>query len=155
MKNLIRVRKAGLPDVETIVRFNAAMALETENKSLDRKVLTKGVQALLEQPSMGYYLLAESAEGVVGQLMITYEWSDWRNGLFLWIQSVYVPTEHRGKGIYRSLYDQVLQNAKNDRNVCGIRLYVDKGNATARNIYLKCGMREAHYDMFEVDFVLE
>lgn len=154
MKNGIFIRKAVLGDRDTIVKFNAAMALETENKTLEVGVLKKGVSQLFTKTELGGYFIAERDGQAVGQLMITYEWSDWRNGMFWWIQSVYVPKEFRGQGIYKTLYEYILKDARSAEGVCGIRLYVDRGNTSAKEVYRRCGMTESHYDLFEVDFVL-
>jgi ribosomal protein S18 acetylase RimI-like enzyme len=148
------IRRARKEDIPSIVRYNLAMAQETEDKILDRATLTRGVESILANDRYGFYVMAEVNAQPVGQLMITYEWSDWRNGLFWWIQSVYVAPEFRGKGIYRELYQFVFLQAKADASICGIRLYVDKNNVHAKKVYERCGMREAHYDMFEVDFVI-
>ncbi len=152
MNNLI-IRPASQEDMEQIIQFNQAMALETENKTLNPITLKAGVKNLFAQPQYGFYCVAEFEERIVGQLMITYEWSDWRNGLFWWIQSVYIHPDFRLKGIYRKLYDFILHESKK-HHVCGIRLYVDKSNLSAKKTYLKCGMEASHYDLFETDFVL-
>ena len=121
------VRRATLDDLETIVRLNAAMALETEAKTLDRDTLRAGVGRLLSDALRGFYMVAESAGQIVGQLMVTFEWSDWRNAYFWWIQSVYVTPEFRRKGVYRLLERSVKSQALQMGDVCGIRLYVDRG----------------------------
>jgi GNAT superfamily N-acetyltransferase len=151
MDNLI-IRLALQQDKEQIIHFNQAMALETENKTLNPVTLKAGVENLFAQPQYGFYCVAEMEGRVIGQLMITYEWSDWRNGLFWWIQSVYIHPDFRRKGIYRKLYGFILNESKKHQ-VCGIRLYVYKGNLPAKNTYLKCGMSASHYDLFEADFV--
>ncbi len=151
----IEIRRATISDIPTLVEYNKAMALETEGKNLDKKILAAGVKNLFKNPEFGFYLVAEMDIKIVGQLMITYEWSDWRNGMFWWIQSVYVNPESRGQGIYKRLYQSVLELAREKENVCGIRLYVDKTNLSAKKVYGACGMAEAHYDMYEVDFVLK
>lgn len=151
----ILIRLATTSDTDIIVHNNAAMAKETENKDLPRHILRDGVVNLFRQPQFGFYILAERPDGtIVGQLMITYEWSDWRNGVFWWIQSVYIDPEFRGMGVYRKLYHYVLEQARSKKDVCGIRLYVDKDNRKAMQVYHRCGMNEAHYAMYEVDFVL-
>ena len=151
----IRVRAAGAGDAETIARFNARMALETEGITLEWERVRAGVQAVFEKPERGWYLVAEDETGaVVGQLMVTYEWSDWRNGVFWWIQSVYVAPEARGCGIYTTMYNDLVRRAKRDASVCGIRLYVETHNGRARGVYERAGMNRAAYDMYEVDFVI-
>ncbi len=151
----IKIRKATETDLNCIYTFNKNIAFETEHIFLDDEKIQNGVINLLKNPSYGYYIVAEIENKIVGQLMITFEWSDWRNGLFLWIQSVYVLPEFRNKGIYRTLYNYVLTNAKSNKNVCGIRLYVEKNNKTARSVYNKLGMNEAEYAMYETDFVIK
>lgn len=152
MNNLI-IRRARREDLTHIIDFNLAMALETENKNLNRDILKAGVENLFAQPQYGFYCVAESAERMVGQLMITYEWSDWRNGLFWWIQSVYIHPDFRSKGIFTKMYE-FIRRESSALQVCGIRLYVDKSNNRAKNVYIKCGMNFSHYDMLETDFVL-
>ncbi|PKB80906.1 MAG: GNAT family N-acetyltransferase [SAR202 cluster bacterium Io17-Chloro-G9] len=145
--------RRGLPtDLETIIGFNSAMALETEGKTLDQGLLRTGVQTLLADSSRGFYLVAESGGQVVGQLMITTEWSDWRNAYFWWIQSVYVSEDFRRMGIYRCLNDQVRTQALNQGDVCGIRLYVDRDNRVAQQVYTNLDMVQARYDLFEIEF---
>lgn len=154
MPDEIVIREAGPEDAEFIVRGNASMALETEHLSLDPDRLRAGVHALFEDPSRGRYFIAERGARRAGQLMITYEWSDWRNGVFWWIQSVWVEPEHRGCGVFRALYSHVRGLALSTPGVCGLRLYVEKSNQRARRTYLRCGMRQTEYDLFEEDFVL-
>lgn len=152
------IRLAGPPDAAVIASFNAAMARETEHLELDPARLRAGVEAVLLDSSKGFYLLAEDEEEqggrIIGQLMITYEWSDWRNGVFWWIQSVYVAPESRGRGTYRRLYEHVRKRAAEAGNVCGLRLYVERDNKRAQAVYIRQGMRATAYDMYEVDFVL-
>ena len=146
------VRQATLDDLDTIVGFNAAMALETESVNLDLDNLRAGVGRLLSDESRGFYLVALSAGQVVGQLMVTTEWSDWRNAYFWWIQSVYVSPEFRRQGIYRLLESNVKSLAQQQGDVCGIRLYVDRDNLVAQRVYTNLGMQHARYDLFEVEF---
>jgi GNAT superfamily N-acetyltransferase len=145
------VRVANHHDIPSIVRFNAAMASETERKQLDLNTLTRGVEAILSDSTKGIYYVAESEGRAVGQLLITYEWSDWRNANFWWIQSVYVEKEYRGRGIFRSLFHHVVALARNRPDVCGIRLYVERANTKAQKVYEQLGMQRSHYDMFEMD----
>jgi GNAT superfamily N-acetyltransferase len=149
------IRRATPEDLATIVAHNRAMAAETEQLDLDSELAEAGARALLEDPSKGFYLLAERDRRPVGQLMITTEWSDWRNGEFWWIQSVYVRPETRRTGVYRALHDQVVTLAQTSGRVCGVRLYVARDNAVARATYGALGMAASHYDLFEVDFVLD
>jgi GNAT superfamily N-acetyltransferase len=149
---LISIRKAVRKDAPTLVEFNAAMALETENKTLSRDLLVKGVNAVFEKSSRGFYLIAEAQGMIAGALLITTEWSDWRNGDFWWIQSVYVRPEMRKKGVFRALFNYVLRLAKNTAGVCGCRLYTDCGNTIAKSTYLSLGMTETRYRLFELEF---
>ena len=127
------------------------MALETEDKGLNPTILQQGVSEVLSNPVKGFYLLAVLSETVVGQLMITYEWSDWRNGYFWWIQSVYVNQGHRKRGVYKALNEEVLNLARLNGGICGIRLYVDKDNTAAQQVYRNLGMSESNYDMYEIE----
>lgn len=124
------------------------MARETEDLELDRDILTRGVNALFADPALGRYYVAESDGRVVASLMITYEWSDWRNGMVWWIQSVYVLPEFRRRGAYAGLYAHV-KALVDQSTVRGIRLYVDKRNAGAREVYARLGMNGEHYLVFE------
>ncbi len=153
MTSKIVVRIAGRGDAPHMVEFNAAMALETEDLALDRATLLAGVQGLFERPEHGYYLVAEIGGAVVGGLMVTFEWSDWRNGVFWWVQSVYVRPAHRGQGVYRALYGEVRRRAKEHPDVCGLRLYVEKDNRRAQAVYRKLGMEETPYRLYEESFV--
>jgi ribosomal protein S18 acetylase RimI-like enzyme len=150
----IRVRPATIDDAEFLVRGNAQLALETEGVSLDIDRLRSGVHAIFEDPARGFYLIAEIDGTRVGQMMTTYEWSDWRNGMFWWIQSVYTILEFRRRGVFRALYAQAQALAKQRGGVCGLRLYVDMNNGRAQETYRRCGMRETTYRMFEVDNVI-
>lgn len=157
------VRPAEMSDAETIVRFNQALAAETEDKSLDLEPLRAGVRSMLVSPERGFYLIAEREDRAVGQddrasdresaivgsLMITTEWSDWRNGMFWWVQSVYVRPEARQQGVYTALYADVKQRARAATDVCGLRLYVEKSNDVAREVYASLGMTPTSYRMYE------
>ena len=143
------IRIATLEDSEAVQAFNIAMALETEGKSLCPETISRGVRALIEDPSKGFYLVAERKDAIVGSLLVTKEWSDWRNGAFWWIQSVYVTSANRRQGIYRDMYRIVKQMAGADGNVCGFRLYVEKENRAAQQTYERLGMQETHYKMYE------
>lgn len=149
------VRLATPDDVETIVEFNASLATETEGRTLDRKILRRGVEALLADATKGTYYVAVDGPTAVGQLMVTYEWSDWRNGMFWWIQSVYVRPDNRGKGIFSLLYGHIVAEARRRGGIAGLRLYVDHHNTRAQHTYTKLGMKKSEYEMFELDFVLE
>ena len=149
MNNEITIRKADLNDIEILVEFNKAMAFETEKMELSTDVLTEGVKNLMDHPEHGFYLIAESNDQVAGSLMITTEWSDWRNGLFWWIQSVYVKHEFRRQGVYSALYDKVKYLSEEDENVRGYRLYVDRNNTIARKTYSALGMEKTNYRLYE------
>jgi GNAT superfamily N-acetyltransferase len=150
----IAVRVATAADAEFLVRGNAAMALETEDLSLDLDRLRDGVHALFEQPGRGVYYVAELDGQRAGQMMITYEWSDWRNGLFWWIQSVYVEPRFRSQGVFKAIYRHVQHLARTTPGVCGLRLYVENSNSQAQEIYQRLGLQRTAYQMFEVDFIL-
>jgi len=152
--NAIKIRPATQNDAECIVRFNAAMAQETEHITLDLSRLRPGVDAVLNDPAKGFYIVAESEGCIVGQLMITYEWSDWRNGVFWWIQSVYVDPAYRNKKIFSQLHRTIEQMAHNDGTVCGIRLYVERANTRAQTVYKNLGMHPTVYEMYETDYVM-
>lgn len=125
------------------------MAKETEDLSLDTDVCRGGVERVFEDSSLGRYFVAEHEEKVIGSLMITFEWSDWRCGTVWWIQSVYVDPEHRGRGVYRMMYRTIQQIVEADEKVRGVRLYVDKRNTNAQRVYERLGMNGEHYQMFE------
>ena len=141
----IRIRPATPKDLDTIVEFNLSLASETEGKALDRHVLRAGVEAALADANRARYFLAEVDGEVVGQTMFTTEWSDWRNGHFWWIQSVYIDAAHRGRGVFRALYAHIRELAKHEPNVCGIRLYVDNDNHRAIKTYRRLGMELTDY----------
>ncbi len=152
----VRVRTATSADTERIAAFQQAMALETEGKMLDATTLRQGVAGVFEAPEKGFYLVAVAdTEGgsapIVASLLITHEWSDWRNATFWWIQSVYVDAGWRRKGVYRAMYDHVSRLARARGDICGIRLYVERANAIAQQTYESLGMHKSHYDLYEVD----
>jgi GNAT superfamily N-acetyltransferase len=148
------IRAATAADVPTIARFNAAMAWETEGLKLDRERLRRGVEAVLADPNKGFYWVAELDGRPAGQMLVTPEWSDWRNGAFWWIQSVYVEPPCRGRGVFRALYEHAERLARSEPGVCGLRLYVEEHNEGAQQAYLRLGMKPTSYRIFEVDFVL-
>lgn len=145
------VRRASLEDLQALVDGNRAMAEETEGLELDEATVRAGVRAVLEGRQPGTYHVVEEAGRVVGQLMITYEWSDWRNRMVWWIQSVYVRPEARRRGMYRRLYDAVLAEAR-AAGAGGVRLYVDRRNEAAQRVYERLGMDGEHYRLFESMF---
>lgn len=149
MNNEIIIRIAKKEDASALVEFNQAMALETEGKNLDSQILTSGVESVFHDERKGFYVVAEESEKIIGGLMITYEWSDWRDSWFWWIQSVYILPAGRGKKIYSQLYDFVKEKAQESKEVCGIRLYVEKENTHAQKVYEKLGMEASHYLMYE------
>ena len=142
------VRQAGPEDRDRIVLFNQAMARETEGRELDRRVLTAGVEKVLKNASLGRYFVAELADEVVGQVMVTLEWSDWRNGQVWWLQSVYVSKRHRRGGVYRRLHEHVRETAAGEKAI-GLRLYVERDNLPAQATYRTLGMEDSQYLMFE------
>lgn len=142
------IRVATINDADTIIKNNIDLAKETENLDLNYNIVSKGVNNLIRDPSKGSYFVYELNNKVVGQLMITYEWSDWRNSFFVWIQSVYVIPEFRGQGIYKALYNYV-NKFTSEHNYCGIRLYVEKMNHQAQEVYQKLGMSESYYLLYE------
>jgi len=148
----LTIRSAAPADAQRIAEFNGRLAEETEAKVLDAPTVFAGVQALLESPEDGQYFIAESDADIVGQLLITYEWSDWRNGRFWWIQSVYVAPAHRRKGVFSRLYEHVAALARTDSAACGLRLYVEESNARALETYRALGMHLAGYQVLEVEF---
>lgn len=143
------VRKAKSEDLNSILEFQLAMAKETEGIDLEYKIVKKGVAAVLEDSSKGNYYLAEKNGKVIGSLLTTFEWSDWRNGTVLWIQSVYVVPEFRRKGVYSKLYGHVKNLVLENSDLKGIRLYADKTNDGAHKVYQKLGMSPDHYITFE------
>jgi ribosomal protein S18 acetylase RimI-like enzyme len=149
MSDQIKIREARSKDVTTLVDFNIRMARETENMLLDPGIVTHGVKAILEDRKNGFYLIAEVDGEVVGSLMVTTEWSDWRNGAFWWIQSVYVEPGFRRRGVFRALYEEVRERARKTEQVCGCRLYVERDNTSAQATYARIGLEETKYKVFE------
>ena len=154
----IRVRNATRADIERIAEFQQAMALETENRTLDPATSVQGITAIFDDPRKGFYIVAvadgdddgDGAAQVVGSLLITYEWSDWSNANHWWIQSVYVDAGWRRRGVYRALYEHVLGLTEGRGDVCSIRLYVERTNTVAQQTYKALGMSHSHYDMYEI-----
>ncbi len=145
----ITIQKAYPQDNETIAQFQFEMALETESLKLDKDTLRNGVKAVFDHPHLGKYFIAKNNKETVASLLITYEWSDWRNAQIWWIQSVYVKPEHRRKGIFTAFYEFIKQEVAQDNSIGGIRLYVDKSNISAQKTYQKVGMNGEHYQLFE------
>ena len=152
----VHIRLAESRDLESIVTFNAALAWETEGRRLEQNLLEAGVQAVFADVTKGFYVVMEHLPSgqIIGQLLITFEWSDWRNAFFWWIQSVYVQKEWRRRGVFKKLYGYVLQEVERRGNVAGLRLYVEQDNAAAQTVYDRAGLAAAPYRMFEKDFIL-
>lgn len=148
-----RIRSATRADIAFLTEANAAMAWETERKRLDRTLLTRGVTAVFDEPRRGFYLVAERDGEVAGCLLITYEWSDWRNGDWWWIQSVYVCPPARRHGVFRRLYRHVEAAARATEGVIGLRLFVEQDNERAQRTYAALGMQQEHYHMYRAGFV--
>jgi len=147
----ITIRRAGLPDAPVLADFNLRLAEETEGLRLDPARVEAGVDALLKDPAKGVYYVAEVNGAVAGQLMITYEWSDWRNGNLWWIQSVYVKPEFRAQGVFRRLFAHLTTLAQAQKDVPALRLYVHADNARAHRSYENLGMKRTEYEVFEMD----
>lgn len=142
------IEKGNSADIEAIAHFQVEMAMESEGTSLSLERVTRGVIMAMDDEAKGQYIVARCEGKVVGSLMLTREWSDWNCQWYWWIQSVYVEPRHRGKGVYRAMYERVKQMARNE-NVSQVRLYVDKTNNTAQHAYQHLGMTETHYLMYE------
>ena len=149
----VTIRAATLEDVDALVTFQLAMAEETEGKSLDPDLLHAGVASVFQSMDKGFYIVAEVEGRIVAGLLVTYEWSDWRNATFWWIQSVYVDQTSRRKGVYRAMHDHIVRAARSREDVCGIRLYVERTNLVAQQTYMSLDMARSHYKLYEVDFV--
>jgi ribosomal protein S18 acetylase RimI-like enzyme len=148
----IQIREGRPEDAALIAEYNQRMALETEGKELDSETVVKGVEQGLHQPEKCRYFVAEVRGSVIGQAMVTYEWSDWRNGDLWWIQSVYVYPDHRRQGIFKKLYQHIETLAREDTNVRSLRLYVEEENAAGQAVYKKLGMSHAGYHVYEREF---
>ena len=147
--NQFSIRQAVTTDIQVISDWNRAMAWETEQKDLAEQTIYRGVQRLMEKPEYGFYLIAETDSAIAGTLMVTTEWSDWRDGLFWWVQSVYVAPDFRRQGVYTALYNKVRELASANPDVCGFRLYVEKENQTAQSTYESLGMSATDYLLYE------
>ena len=148
----VSVRRATLEDIPLIAGFNLAMAHESESRALHAERLEKGVRHVLLEPGDGFYLVAEVDGEAAGSLMVTFEWSDWRDGCFWWIQSVYVPPRFRRSGVYSRMHAHVRDAALADGHACGLRLYVEKDNTVAQATYGHLGMSETDYRLYEEEF---
>ncbi len=145
----ILVRSANPSDSKHISQFQIEMAWETEHLKLKHSIVKNGVDSVLSDPAKGQYFLAEVNSNIIGSLLVTYEWSDWRSCTILWIQSVYVKPSFRKRGVYAMLYNHVKRIAENDQSYGGIRLYVDNDNLSAQQVYSRMGMNGDHYKVFE------
>jgi GNAT superfamily N-acetyltransferase len=154
----IFVRPANQGDIDALIAFSLAMAWETEGRRLNEERLRQGTLAVLADPERGFYIVADIRDGdrprPVGQLLITFEWSDWRNGVFWWVQSVYVAPVCRRQGVYRAMHDYIIARAKADTKICGVRLYVEQNNRVAQSVYRRVGLAPSGYAVYEQDFVL-
>jgi GNAT superfamily N-acetyltransferase len=148
-KRMISIEMAGRSDIQVVADFQVMMARETENLDLDPGTVMQGVTAVFDDPGKGFYLVARADEGIVACLMITREWSDWRNRTVWWIQSLYVVPGYRRRGIFRSMYAWLIDRIREDDRVGGIRLYVDRTNVKAQRVYEAIGMDGEHYRFYE------
>lgn len=146
---MIPIRKATIADAEVIARYQVFMADETEGMKLDYEVVLRGVSSAMKDSWKGFYLVSEIDEKIVGCLMVTLEWSDWRAKIIFWIQSLYVEPEFRRRGIFKAMYSYLKQEIAVRDDVAGIRLYVDKSNVRAQDVYNALGMNGEHYQLFE------
>jgi ribosomal protein S18 acetylase RimI-like enzyme len=145
---MIIIRRASRKDTPSIIEFQQKMAWETEEMTLIPEIISKGVSGVFEDPSRGQYYVAENDGTVISSLLITYEWSDWRNSNVWWFQSVYVLPEFRRTGIFRKMYTFIKEEADKNK-VAGLRLYVESNNIRARKTYEALGMSSEHYTMYE------
>ncbi len=145
-------RIADSGDIDTLVQFNCRIALETEGKQLDPATVTQGVRRGMQQGDEVVYYVADAGSGPIGALMLTREWSDWRNGWLAWVQSVYVLPDYRGSGVFRSLLQHVLGELKANADVVGVRLYVEVDNSRALEVYERSGFSDPHYKVLEMIF---
>lgn len=145
----MRIRQANLSDKPVLKAFQKQMAYETEGLDLEDDLVSKGLEAILSDVTKGKYFVAEQDNNIIGCLMVTPEWSDWRNGTVWWIQSVFVKAEYRRKGIYRKLYQHIQDWVKENEEYKGIRLYVEKDNKIAQQVYSALGMDGEHYKLYE------
>ncbi len=148
----IHIRDATPDDRAVIAEFNSRLAAETEDGVLDPGIIGPGVARILDDPLLGRYWVAEQDGEISGQIMVTFEWSDWRNGMLWWLQSVYVHPDHRRDGVFTALYQHVEALAAEAPDVVGIRLYVEKDNTRAQQTYVKLGMTMTDYQVMQVEF---
>ena len=146
---MISIREAHRGDAGKILDFQLLLAQETENRGLDKLVVTKGIKKVFDDPTKGKYYVADISGKVVGCLLITYEWSEWRNGNIWWLQSVYVDASHRRTGVFRTMYEYIIEIITGDPSIAGLRLYVENNNGRAQKIYRSVGMKGDYYQLFE------
>lgn len=146
---MIHIEKAAPEHIDILIDFQKRLAFETEGIILSDETLRRGVDALFTDPSKGYYYIAHEDGVAVGCHSVTFEWSDWRNGMVLWLQSLYVIESHRKKGIFKLMYDNLIRMINLDDGLIGLRLYVDKSNTRAMNVYESMGMDGSHYTVYE------
>lgn len=146
---MVQIRLATEEDSKEIIDFQLKMALESEGVKLNHDTLTDGVVAVFRDSQKGKYFVAEDSQKIVGSMLITYEWSDWRNQWVYWLQSVYIIPAYRGKGIFRLMYQQIKNQVEREKGVAGIRLYVDVSNKHAIGVYNSVEMDGDHYKVFE------
>jgi ribosomal protein S18 acetylase RimI-like enzyme len=146
----VSVRKSTPADIDVLADFQQRLAKESENFSLDLNTVKKGILAMFDDPCRGTYFIAEVDGVIAGCHSITYEWSDWRNGMVWWLQSVYVVEKFRKAGVFRAMFEHLQSIIKNDLQVVGLRLYVDKSNSAAQKVYASIGMNGDHYAVFEL-----
>lgn len=146
---MLDIKTGNAEDMQTIANFQVLMAMETENFKLDLETVKKGITYFFQNPAMGKYLIVKEGKETVGCMLIQYEWSDWRNAKVIWLHSVYVVPEYRKKGAFKMLYEHVENMVKESEEFTGIRLFVDKTNTKAQQVYKKMGMTSEHYELFE------
>jgi GNAT superfamily N-acetyltransferase len=146
---MVEIRVANRSDSERIAVFQVEMAMETEGMTLDPEVVSRGVEAVFSDPKRGTYFVARTEGETVGSMLVTHEWSDWRNGNIWWLQSVYILPAFRRKKIFSKMYSYLRKKVEEDENLLGIRLYVDKTNTAARKVYERLGMDGDHYLTYE------
>lgn len=152
MNDALKIRKAVMGDVQVVAAYNREMARETEGLDLDYQEVVRGVKAVIKDGHKGFYLVALQGPDILGQLLITPEWSDWRNRFFWWIQSVYVHPDHRNRNIFKRLFHHLTELASARRDIAGLRLYVEVNNRQAKSVYETLGMFRCGYDMYEYLF---
>lgn len=148
MNAMITIRQAVTDDIQVIASFQQKMAFETERIELEENLVLKGVNGVISDPGKGFYLVAELQDQVVASMLLTYEWSDWRNGMYLWMQSLYVMPAFRKQGAFRALYQHVQNIVMGSDKYIGLKLYVDSDNINAQHTYEKAGMEKSHYKLF-------